>query len=172
MAGVSRSEPPVSAQRTIRSHIQVEVANCQRRMKVDRRALSRAVQIVLAGEILRGAQISVAVVDGRTMRKLNRQYLHHDYDTDVLSFRLDDAPRPAKTKGANPLEGEIVVSADRALVVAENYGWSPREELLLYVVHGALHLAGHDDKNRDQRAAMRTLETKYLAKMGLTRVND
>jgi probable rRNA maturation factor len=172
VAGVARSEPPAPRHRTLPSRIVVEVANRQRRMKVQARALARAVQSVLAGEKVRRGQISLAVVDGRTMRRLNRRFLNHDYDTDVLSFRFDEAPRSGRAKAGKPLEGEIIVSADQAMKVAKDYGWSARQELLLYVVHGALHLAGYDDKTAKDRAAMRTLETRYLLAMRLTRPLD
>ena len=52
------------------------------------------------------------------------------------------------------LEGEVIVSADRAAAVAPKYGWSAADELLLYVIHGTLHLVGYDDVTPAKRAAM------------------
>jgi probable rRNA maturation factor len=93
------------------------------------------------------------------MRELNRQFLEHDYATDVLSFVLESSP--------DGLEGEIVISADTAAAAAGKYGWRPHDELLLYSIHGALHLAGWDDADEEQAAAMRLRERHYLASFGL-----
>ena len=91
------------------------------------------------------ARISVAVVDDATIAVLNRQFLRHEGPTDVLSFLLE--------QDEDGLEGEVVVSAETARRTAPRFGWSEGEELLLYVIHGTLHLAGYDDaKPREQRA--------------------
>jgi hypothetical protein len=52
---------------------------------------------------------------------------------------------------------------------APRYGWSAADELLLYVIHGALHLAGYDDLTKSQAAEMRTAETEYLQRLGVER---
>lgn len=138
--------------------IHVALANRQQRLEVDRTLVSQAVRNVLAEAGIRGGRISVAVVDDAEMQRLNRQFLEHDYPTDVLSFLLEASPRR--------FEAEIVVSADTAVTQAQEYGWTVDDELLLYVVHGALHLAGHDDHRPRERAAMRAQERKHLARLG------
>jgi probable rRNA maturation factor len=100
----------------------------------------------------------VAIVDDATMRNLNLKYLQHDYATDVLSFLLSDLDES--------LEGEVVVSADTAAREALRFGWSADDEMLLYLVHGTLHLVGHDDASDVERDAMRAKERRYLAKLG------
>ena len=101
----------------------------------------------------------MAVVDDHTIRELNQRHLNHDYATDVLSFPLEQA--------AGALEGEVIVSADMALATAPEYGWSAEDELLLYVIHGTLHLVGCDDKRPAERRAMRNREKAYLARLGV-----
>ncbi|HIA19691.1 MAG TPA: rRNA maturation RNase YbeY [Planctomycetes bacterium] len=118
-----------------------------------------AVRQVLQGEGVERAEISIAVVDDPTIHRLNVQYLDHDYPTDVLSF-------------ASPVQegfvgGELVVSVDRAAAEAGQYGWAAKDELLLYVIHGALHLTGYQDETDDQQAVMRRREDHYLAQHGL-----
>ena len=93
------------------------------------------------------------------MRDLNRRYLNHDYDTDVLSFLLDEAN--------DQLDGEVIVSADTAIRRAGEFEWSANDELVLYLVHGTLHLTGCDDHSEGDRAQMRRLEIKYLQELGL-----
>ena len=138
--------------------IKVEIANEQSKHAIDCELLQQAVRAVLVGESLEAANISVAVVDDVTIHDLNRKYLEHDYATDVLSFLLSD---PGEC-----LEGEIVVSADTAAREAVNYRCDATDELLLYLVHGALHLVGYDDATDADRAAMRAKERQYLAELG------
>jgi len=134
--------------------IQVEVADEQTALVVDHQALIDTISAVLAGEGIAAAQISVAIVDDATIHAVNREFLAHDYATDVLSFVLNVPDEP--------LEGEIVASAETALATARQLGEDSAQELLLYVIHGALHLAGYDDVDRTSRAAMRQRERYYL----------
>ncbi|MEN0112135.1 MAG: rRNA maturation RNase YbeY, partial [Planctomycetota bacterium] len=83
----------------------------------------------------------------------------HDYPTDVLSFPLVDEPPH--------LVGEVIVSADTAITSAAEYGWPAEHELLLYVVHGVLHLAGRRDKTEEESATMRADEARYLRLVGV-----
>ncbi len=107
--------------------------------------------------------ISIAIVDDSTIHALNRQYLQHDYPTDVLSFCLagDDPP--------GPLDGEVIVSQQTAARAAPEYRWSAAEELLLYIIHGTLHLTGHDDATVAQQQTMQRAENHYLNQAGITR---
>jgi probable rRNA maturation factor len=139
--------------------IRIEVANQQSCLPLDRRRLKAAVRMVLEGSGLSEAEISLAVVDDRAIHELNRRYLDHDYPTDVLSFVLDQS--------AERLEGEVIVSAETALAAGPRYGLSAADELLLYVVHGVLHLVGHEDATPRGRARMRHKEGECLARCGI-----
>jgi probable rRNA maturation factor len=114
---------------------------------------------VLIAEGVREATISLAIVDDATIRPLNARYLGHDYATDVLSFVLEQT--------VGKLEGEIIVSAETALQSAERFGWAAGDELLLYVIHGALHLVGYDDLQPQVQAQMRSREREHLSHFGL-----
>jgi probable rRNA maturation factor len=138
--------------------ISVAIANRQRSMSLCGARLRQAVRAALAGTSVRKAQISLAVVNDRTIARLNRQFLSHEGPTDVLSFLLEQRP--------GWLEGEVVVSAETARREAPHYGWQPQDELLLYVVHGALHLAGHDDRSAAGRARMQARELAVLEELG------
>ena len=139
--------------------IRVDIANDQDVLEVDEALLKQAVKRVLQAERIDKATISVAIVDDTTIRPLNAQYLGHDYATDVLSFVLETTPR---------LEGEIIVSAETAANSAARFGWQPHDELLLYIIHGALHLVGYDDLEREAKEQMRLQEQYYLEQFGLT----
>jgi probable rRNA maturation factor len=110
------------------------------------------------------AAISVAIIDDEAISKLNWEYLRHRGPADVLSFPLDDS----RDKGGR-LEGEVIASAETATRCAPKYGWTPHDELLLYVVHGTLHLVGNDDRTERQRAEMHLLEREVLQSLGIAR---
>ncbi len=144
------AEPPHSCYR-------VEVTN-ETDAIVDAVRLAAAVQMALSEGDCETATVSVAIVDDPAIHKLNRQFLEHDYPTDVLSFVLEEPPR---------LEGEIVASIDTARREAAEVGWAAEDELLLYAVHGALHLAGYLDKLPEESAAMRAAERAVLERLGV-----
>jgi probable rRNA maturation factor len=114
----------------------------------------------LAAEGVTSGWISVAVVDDATIRAINRRHLGHDWPTDVISFPLSDP-------GDDELCGELVVSAEMAAATASEAGVNAWYELALYVVHGLLHLCGHDDSAAEVRDAMRQREAEILALLGL-----
>jgi probable rRNA maturation factor len=136
----------------------VALANEQTTHTVNEDQLTAAVIAVLGDSSFTSADISLAVVDDPAMHRLNRQFLEHDYPTDVLSFVLEDMD--------SRLEGEVIISADTAATEAAEHGWSTAAEMLLYVVHGTLHLVGYRDKSPDEMAEMRAAEAKYLAQFG------
>jgi probable rRNA maturation factor len=112
--------------------------------------------------------LSVAIVDGLTMRRLNATHLDHDFDTDVLSFLFEVQQRQPATgdalRGAGKaIEGEVIVSADMAVRQAHEFDWSPQDELVLYLVHGLLHLVGYDDLSPDEKRVMRSRERDILS---------
>lgn len=139
--------------------ITIHVTNRQTAIPVDESRLREAVRMILDEASIGKAEIGVAVVDDPTIHQLNRQYLSHDDPTDVLSFVLE--------RSAERLEGEVVVSADTASRTAARFAWSAADELLLYVIHGTLHLVGHDDRTPDDRAAMQARERACLGRFGL-----
>jgi probable rRNA maturation factor len=128
---------------------------------VNRLRLKKAVRTILRDAGIKSAEISIAIVTDARMHELNRQYLEHDYPTDVLSFVLADDKR------AKSLEGEIIASSDYAAREAPRYGWTADDELLLYIIHGCLHLVGHDDTTPEAKQAMREAEATYLGRFGL-----
>lgn len=138
---------------------QVEVANRQTRLAVDSARLVQAAEQIVAHRGWQQADISLVLVEDAEMRRLNRQHLDHDYTTDVLSFVLDDS--------GGTLVGEVIVCTDVALREAERRGNDPGDELLLYVIHGLLHLVGYGDKSPGDAAAMRVSEQYWLATLGV-----
>ena len=137
---------------------ELSLANEQSVHAVDEERLLSAARRVLDDSPFKSATISVAVVDDPTIHALNRQFLEHDYPTDVLSFTLDAS--------GDHLDGEIILSADTAATAAEEHGTTAAQEQLLYVIHGMLHLVGYDDVAPADAERMRAAEQKYLQAAG------
>ena len=119
----------------------------------------------LAREGVERAEISILIVGDRRMARLHEEWLGVRGPTDVITFDLAGPDG----HGDGGLRGDIVVSAETARRVARELGWAPRHELAYYVVHGLLHLAGHDDLDPVRRRAMRARERVLMAAAGLPR---
>ena len=145
----------------------IEISNRQSILQSDESRISAAVAKVLIGEGIQEAEINIAIVTNSQIHETNRRFLNHDFATDVITFPMnDDIPADTSAKPP-PLQGDIMVSAEYAVDSAANYDWSPDDELLLYIVHGTLHLAGYDDRTDIERQIMREKESQYLSLLGL-----
>ncbi len=121
--------------------------------------LSRVRRVVRIGlrQEGRGASLSVALLDDAQMTELNKRFLGRDRATDVLAFPYD---------ADDAVTGEILVNAELA---ARRTGGDPCDvegELMLYVVHGLLHLLGYDDHGEEDRRVMRRREQEVLREAG------
>lgn len=132
------------------------LTNLQNLVRIPAKFLTRAAKMVAREQRLRG-DISIVFVDNRTIRRLNRRHLGHDRITDVISFPLGDEVNPY-----DKMAGEIIVSAQKAQQEAKRRNLPVRRELLLYVVHGLLHLCGYDDDTPERRRKMRLRENSFL----------
>jgi probable rRNA maturation factor len=129
-------------------------------VRLARRKLQRALDRALKKWGGSGGDLSFAVVDDPAMRRLNRRFTGRRGSTDVLAFPLGDGPGES---------GEIVVCAEVARRQAARRSVSVWMELLLYCLHGFLHLEGHDDHGRAKNRRMRLAEREMLADAGLAR---
>lgn len=139
--------------------LRIDISN-EHALPLTEARLKKAVRAVLKDANIDEGEFSIAVVNDAEMQMLNRKYLDHDYPTDVLSFVLEEDD--------GRLDGEIIVSGDYAAKEAVRYGWTADDELLLYVIHGTLHLVGHDDQEPKAKQEMRSRERHYLSQFGLT----
>lgn len=153
------------------SDFQIDISDQQTHLEARTERLKEVVKRVLRDEGFTSAEVSVAIVDDVAIHRINRDFLGHDYPTDVVSFVLNQE-FPDRAIGdrmqQRRIEGELVVSAETAVREAVTHGWSADDELLLYVVHGVLHLCGYDDLTDDARPIMRNRERQVLALWQLT----
>ena len=113
-----------------------------------------------------GGPVQLVLTGDRQLRRLNAAYLGVDRSTDVLSFNLDPGPE-ALAGGAAPLWGEIYISMARARAQAREQEVPLLTELARLLIHGLLHLAGHD---HDTAADLRFMEgetERLLGEAGL-----
>jgi probable rRNA maturation factor len=128
-----------------------------RRGGLDRRRLrSRAVRLLREVGWPR-AELSIALVDDATIAQLNERYRGKAGATDVLSFSLVEGAH-AERRGA--LLGDVVVSLDTAAVQARRARRSLDDEVLRLLIHGTLHLLGHDHERSDDARRMRAEERR------------
>ena len=144
---------------SLESTLHILIANQQSTLAIDKGRLCTIVKQILADANFDSGTLSIAIVDDPTIHQLNRQHLQHDWPTDVLSFPLEQYGKH--------LEGEVVISADTAINNSAEVEWSATEELLLYAIHGALHLVGYQDQSDQEIASMRTAERAYLQQAGV-----
>jgi probable rRNA maturation factor len=104
-------------------------------------------------------RLSLAIVSDPTMRRVNREFHDCDEPTDVLAF-------PLGAGGRDGFDAEVVVSLDTARREAAAHGVEPAAELMLYVVHGVLHLTGHDDHALEDARRMHARALAILEGLG------
>jgi probable rRNA maturation factor len=134
--------------------LSISVANQQERLELDYPRIKAVARAVLAGEGVTKGKVTIACMTDSAIHALNKRFLDHDEPTDVISFPYSTSKKD--------LQGELAISTEMALTVAMEQGHEPANELLLYVIHGLLHLCGFDDLEDDDRKKMRQRERHYL----------
>ena len=99
-------------------------------------------------------ELSYIFCSDQRLLEINRQFLQHDFYTDIITFPLSDP--------GQPISGEIYISVDRVRDNAREFGNSVKKELHRVIFHGALHLCGYKDKSPGEEKLMRKMEDKYL----------
>lgn len=106
-------------------------------------------------------ELSIAIVDGRVMSRLHRDFLGIAGPTDVLTFELE------RDRRGNVTAGEIVICAPFGRKQAKLRRVPFRQEMLLYALHGMLHLCGYDDRTRSGFQRMHQTEDMILQQLGV-----
>ena len=115
---------------------------------------------------LANADMSIVLTDDAQLRELNREYLGIDAPTDVLSFPSDEEDPETGT----PYLGDILISIPRATQQAQAAGHSVEDEVQLLVVHGTLHLLGHDQASAQEKARMWQAQAEVMSGLGLSHI--
>ena len=110
-------------------------------------------------------ELSLTLCDNEYIRAINAEYRGTDRPTDVLSFPMMDFDTPEGTV----LLGDVIISYEKAVAQAEEYGHSVKRELCFLCCHSALHLLGYDHENDEERALMEAKQKEILERLGIKR---
>lgn len=155
--------------------IKVIISNNQKEVKIPtgvRMLVRRCCHAVLVQENFEGsAEISVTFVNDAQIQELNKQHRNIDKATDVLSFPLgENGEYDVNLETGAKVLGDIVISMERAVAQAEEYGHQLQREVAFLTVHSMLHLLGYDHVNGGLAAVhMREKEEAVLTQLGLKR---
>ena len=126
----------------------VDVSADGTRMPLASARVRRVAAAVLRAEGVRDALVSIAFVSAREIARLNKRHLGHAGATDVISFALGAGKERSAT---HPVVGDIYIAPDVARANAVRFGRGVREELARLVVHGTLHVLGHNHPDGTER---------------------
>ena len=131
---------------------------------IDSRRLREAASKALAHEAFPGrAELTIVITGDEEIRALNRQYRGVDAPTDVLAFGEEQAEAAADETF---YLGDVIISYPRAAAQAQAAEHATADELVLLVVHGVLHLLGHDHAERNEKRKMWAAQATILREMG------
>lgn len=116
--------------------------------------LRKIIQSIIEDNGYKLEGVNVIFMDDEQLKKINFDYLGHDYYTDVITFDLSEKEEE--------ISGEIYLSLPRIYGNAESYSNAVEDEMLRVIIHGALHLVGFSDKDEKQERRMREEESHYL----------
>lgn len=139
----------------------VDVSTDGVRLALSRERVKEIVRATLKGARVNHALISVTFLSARRVAALNRKHLGHAGATDVISFSF------ARGHQSAPVVGDVYIAPDVARANARELGGSVREELTRLVVHGTLHVLGHDHPEGDQRtrSPMWRMQERLVARL-------
>jgi len=144
----------------------IEITDLQDHVRLDKKMILQVVRRVIKEEGRSAKSLSIVLTDNRHIRDLNREYLGRNGVTDVISFPLEDLDWPGGHCSNGGINGEIIASAELAVQQAQTTNTDPRAELMLYLVHGLLHLMGYDDRKPEQARQMHAREDALLEDLG------
>jgi len=137
--------------------VNITINNLQKKLPIPKMRIKNLVLKILKGEgFNKSGDINICFTDNILIKKLNTKFLRTNSITDVLAFNLNGG----KTKSG--LLADIAISTDTAISNARIFKTCAKDELLLYVTHGMLHILGFNDYSKAQMQLMRKKEKEYV----------
>jgi probable rRNA maturation factor len=145
--------------------MEIQINNQQRLVKISKKEIKSIVETILREETKKKFQnnfeISLNFVKDKKIKEINLKYLSKNSPTDVIAFALTEG----KFKNIHPeVLGDIFISAETAVRQAKTYNQDLNQELILYLIHGMLHILKYDDIDPKKRKIMKEKEQDYLKK--------
>ncbi len=122
------------------------------RLKASLKAKKVIDKVIRSEERITG-DLNFIFMNDEKLRKINIQFLNHDYFTDVITFDYN---------ADNIVNGEVYISIDTVRANSINYKVSLNDEVIRVMIHGILHLSGYDDKKEEDKERMRMMEDLWL----------
>ena len=112
------------------------------------------------------AEVNLLLTENAQIHEMNKEFRGIDRATDVLSFPMIDYPEP----GSGELTlGDIVISKEKVLAQAEEYGHSPMREYAFLIAHSVLHLTGYDHMEDEERQVMEQKQREIMERLDILR---
>ena len=135
---------------------------------VDKEFLKKITEEVLKKEKKNNLEVSIAFLNQRKMRELNKKYLRRNYPTDVLSFSFSKKEQ-AKPRIKN-IFGEVIICPEKVLKNSRKIGADFKKEMARVLIHGTLHLLGYNHEGKEKESkTMRKKEEYYISKIYKTK---
>jgi probable rRNA maturation factor len=144
--------------------VNVIIANRQRTKKINLRPLKKIANALLVELEINEAELGINLVSTREMTLINETFLKHEGSTDVITFDHAEK-RKAESRKRKQLHGELFICVDDAILQATQFRTNWQSEIVRYIIHGILHLLGHDDSRADLRRKMKRQENFLLRKI-------
>ena len=138
--------------------LRIKINNLNKKRRISQKAIKKTASLVLRSFKRHNALIDITFVSDRKIKILNKKYMARRGPTDVMTFLLEEMWQPCR----NSLIGDIYISSDTAYANARRFKTNFSKEILLYTIHGVLHLVGFGDRTVKEKNRIRKLEEKFL----------
>lgn len=129
--------------------------------KIKKRHINNAIKYLINNEIKELGNLSIILCSDNYLLKINREYLKHDYYTDIITFNYVEG---------NRISGDLFISIERIKENSVEYNTTLIKELYRVMFHGVLHLIGYNDKTADEKKVMREKEDYYLSEVDFSEI--
>lgn len=129
-------------------------------ISINKQAVHSLISAIAKEYTLTITSLSISFINSSELKKINKEYLNHDYETDVITFNY--------SKQKKNIDAEILISFEEAKQNAKRFHVTYNKELLRLVIHGILHLLHFDDKNEKRKKIMKNEENKLINRFYFT----
>ena len=127
---------------------------------INKRAIHSLISALRMEFELKISFLSISLINSSELRIVNKKYLKHDFNTDIITFNYSKQP--------NEIDGEILISFEDARLNAKKYKTNYDKEINRLIIHGILHLLNYDDNNKKNKTIMRQMENKLINRYNFT----